>query len=70
MSCCSKTVKVCGWPTTLVAFGVIWIRAFTHRLIAGPEFRARPFVVRVSEMPPTETVVEAFTVSTPVMAEV
>ena len=58
VSCCSVTVNVCGWPTTLVAFGVIWILALTQRLVAGPEFPPRPFVVRVSEMPPTETVVE------------
>ena len=66
----SVTVNVCGWPISLVAFGVMWILAFTHCLIAGPELPARPFVVRVSETPPTETVVEALTVSTPVTAEV
>ena len=36
----SVTVNVCGWPTTLVAFGVIVILAFTQRLVAGPEFAA------------------------------
>ena len=41
MSFSSVTVNVCGWPTSFVAFGVIWILAFTHRFVAGPEFAAR-----------------------------
>ena len=62
MSFCSVTVNVCGWPTSFVAFGVIVILALTQRFVAGPELPPRPFVSRVSETPPTETVVEAFTV--------
>ena len=37
MSCSSVTVNVCGWPTTLVAFGEIGILALTQRFVAGPE---------------------------------
>ena len=49
---------------------MIWIRAFTHRFVAGPEFGADPSVFRVSETPATDTVVCADTVVTPVSAEV
>ena len=55
------TVKVCGWPTSLVASGAIEIFAFTHVLVAGPELAPTPFVLRVSETPPTVTVVCALT---------
>ena len=55
----SVTVNVCGWPTRLVASGVIEILALTQVLIAGPEFGATPLVVRVRLTPPTLTVVDA-----------
>src|SRR5580765_3564011 len=62
----SVTVKVCGWPTSFVASGVIAIFAFTHVFVAGPEFAPAPFVCRVSETPPIESVEWALTVDTPV----
>ena len=64
----SVTVNVCGAPTRFVADGVIEIRAFTHVLIAGPEFVPVPSVFRVRMTPPTEIVVWALTVVTPVTA--
>jgi hypothetical protein len=48
----------------------MWIRAFTHVFTAGPESPPVPFVVRVSETPPTDTVVLALTTVIPVTAEV
>ena len=33
MSNSKVAVKVCGWPTSLVAFGAITIAAFTHSLL-------------------------------------
>ena len=56
-------------PTSLVAFGAIRIRAFTHVFTAGPEFAPVPSVFRVKGTPPTVTVVCALTVVTPVTAE-
>ena len=43
----SVTVKVCGWPISFVAFGVIEILRVDPRLDrAGPEFAPVPFVCR------------------------
>src|SRR3954463_14534697 len=63
------TVNVCGWPTALVAFGAIEIRALTQVLTAGPELSPLASVSRVSDTPPTDTVVWADTVVTPVTAD-
>src|SRR6266542_2173811 len=62
----SVAVNVCGWPTSFVAFGAITIAAFTHSFVAGGEFAPTPFVSRLSTRPPTDTVVCADTVVTPV----
>src|SRR5207253_3402555 len=56
--------------TALVALGAIVIRALTHVFAAGFEFAPTPFVCRVSETLPTETVVCAETVVTPVVLDV
>ena len=61
---------MCGAPTSLVALGVIEIVALTHVLTAGPELAPVPSVFRVSETPPTVTVVWAETVEVPVVGEV
>ena len=66
MSFINVTVNVCGAPTRFVASGVIAIFAFTHVFVAGPELPRVPSVFRVSETPPTDTVVCALTVVTPV----
>src|SRR5262245_31582978 len=42
----------------------------THSFVAGPELPFAPFVVRVTDTPPTETVVDAFTTVVPAVAEV
>src|SRR5690348_10497028 len=47
----------------MFAFGAIQI------FVAGPEFAPTPFVVRVSETPPTLTVVLALTVVVPAVGE-
>ena len=49
---------------------MIAIFAFTHRFVAGAEFAPVPSVFRVSETPPTDSVVCALTVVTPVTADV
>ena len=69
---CSVTVKVCGWPTSLVAFGAIVIFALTHVFVASALSPAVPSpVARVSGTPPTVTVGRcALTVVTPVVLEV
>ena len=46
LSFSSVTVKVCGWPISFVAFGVIEIRAATQTFVAGPELAPTPFVSR------------------------
>ena len=66
------TVKVWGWPISLVALGAIEILASTQVLTAGPELAPTPSVDRVSTMPPGFVVklVCAETVVTPVTADV
>jgi len=66
----SVAVNVCGCPIALVAFGAIEMRAFTQVLVAGPELAPTPSVLRVSDTPPTESVVWALTFVTPVTADV
>ena len=47
-SFCSVTVKVCDWPTSLVASGAIAIFALTNVLTASPLFSIRPSVWTVN----------------------
>jgi len=67
----SVTVNVCETPISFVADGAIEIRAFSQVLFA---FALSPAcaspVARVSETPPTVTVVAALTAVVPVVVEV
>jgi hypothetical protein len=63
-------VNVCGAPTAFVADGAMWILAFTHVFVAGPELAPVPSVFLASTTPPTTTVLWALTVVTPVTDEV
>jgi hypothetical protein len=59
------------WLISFVAVGgLIWMFASTQTLVAGPELPAVPFVVRFRTMPLTVTVVDAFSVEVPAVAEV
>src|SRR6266542_328207 len=64
------TVKVWVSFTGSVSSGAIAIQASTQLFWAVPLFGATPFVERVSETPPTATVVFALITVVPVVAEV
>src|SRR5262249_20662941 len=65
-------VNVCGVPTSFVAVnGEIWMFASTQLLAAFALSPAFPSPVeRVSGTPPTEPIVDAFSVATPAVEEV
>ncbi len=64
-------MKVCGALISLVALGVIEMRALTKTLTAGPELAPTPSVLRVSSTPwGVVNVTWAITVAVPVVGEV
>src|SRR5215216_3048200 len=67
----SVAVKVCGWPTSLVAFGAITIAAFTHSFCAsGLSPGCASPVWRWRVAPPASTSVEARITVDPLTADV
>src|SRR5437763_785777 len=64
------TVKVWGWPTSLVALWAMEILASTNVFTASPELGAMPSVERVRATPPTDRDTEACPVTCPAVIEV
>src|SRR5207245_2687944 len=64
-------VNVCGWPTRLTPFGVIWMFASTNVLTASPELPAVASVCTVKAAEPlTDSVDDAWPSTLPAVAEV